>query len=357
MAFILFSKKKKTFPDFILAIWMCIIGFHILAYHFYFLGLWEKFPFLFGTTALFPLLHPPLLYLYTSYSLNGKSKLDRKDYVHFIPALVSYIHIFQVILFYSPENKMLLDKGEIDDSFFITSVLITLIISIVFYTIQSFRKLMAYRNILELNFSYEKNINLRWLRYWILGFAGVFSVVIVVIFLRQFLNIDYGFNMDLIFYFLVIALIIALGYFGIVNQGIFNAKGEDLIKKEKYEKSSLSDNKSKEIQTKLLKLMSEQKPYLNPKLSLSELANMIDTSPNELSQIINSYQKTNFYEFVNQYRIDEFKNQATLHPHYSILALAYESGFNSKSSFNDVFKRKTQQTPSKFIESLKKEST
>ena len=95
--------------------------------------------------------------------------------------------------------------------------------------------------------------------------------------------------------------------------------------------------------------MLEQKVYLNPKLTLAELANTLNTSANNLSQVINQYEKVNFFDFVNTFRIEEFKQQAKKNPHFSILALALEAGFNSKSSFNSLFKKHTGQTPSQFL--------
>ena len=75
----------------------------------------------------------------------------------------------------------------------------------------------------------------------------------------------------------------------------------------------------------------------------------VDVSPNHLSQIINQYEQKNFYDFVNAYRVEEFIQQASENPHLSILAVALDAGFNSKSSFNSVFKKHKGITPSKYM--------
>jgi len=150
---------------------------------------------------------------------------------------------------------------------------------------------------------------------------------------------------------MVILLILSLGYFGVRHQGIFTERLQVIHEKqgEKYQKSTLSESKAKAINSLLLKVMQEEKPYLNPKLTLSELAKMVNATPNNLSQVINQFQEVNFFDFINRYRIEEFKKLAIEKPHFNILALAYEAGFNSKSSFNNLFKKFTNQTPSQYI--------
>lgn len=352
---LLLTKKGNTLPDKILGVWMFIIGFHLFAYHLHYLGYWEKYPHLFGTTALFPLLHAPILFLYTAYSLNGKSKFSAKDFLHFIPALLSYIYLFRVLFFYSKEEKILLDNGAIDGTWFEGTVLTVLVVSVIIYTVFSFYLLKKYHKKMNTNFSFNENINLKWLQYWVTGFALVFGVLVFVVVSKNALGVDFGFNIDLVLYGMVILLILSLGYFGVRHQGIFTEHAQIIKEKqsEKYQKSPLNEPKAKAINSLLLKVMQEEKPYLNPKLSLSELAKMVNTTPNNLSQVINQFQGVNFFDFVNQYRVEAFKKLAIEKPHFNILALAYEAGFNSKSSFNNLFKKFTNQTPSQYIKSTK----
>jgi AraC-like DNA-binding protein len=95
--------------------------------------------------------------------------------------------------------------------------------------------------------------------------------------------------------------------------------------------------------------MEEKKPYLNPKLSLQELAQNLDISSNRLSQIINQQAEVNFHDFINQYRIEEFLRNAKSNKNYSLLALALDAGFNSKSSFNHIFKKQKGISPSLYL--------
>jgi AraC-like DNA-binding protein len=100
--------------------------------------------------------------------------------------------------------------------------------------------------------------------------------------------------------------------------------------------------------------METEKPHLNENLTLGELANNLEILPNNLSRLINEEFGKNFHEFVNAYRIDEVKKSLAdpKFAHYSLLGIAFECGFNSKSTFNSVFKQLTGKTPSAYRKSL-----
>ncbi len=100
--------------------------------------------------------------------------------------------------------------------------------------------------------------------------------------------------------------------------------------------------------------MEEEKPYLITDLSLQDLADRLNISRHQLSGLINQRHNINFYEFVNNYRVKEFilKMQDPDNQHYKMLSIAYDSGFNSKASFNRIFKQITGQTPSDYKDTV-----
>jgi AraC-like DNA-binding protein len=101
---------------------------------------------------------------------------------------------------------------------------------------------------------------------------------------------------------------------------------------------------------RLTNLMSFQMYYLDSNLNLDKLANLLALTPHQLSHVINTGFNVNFFQFVNQYRIDKAKELLMNNSNNStILAIAYESGFNSKTAFNTTFKKLTGQTPSGFM--------
>ena len=128
--------------------------------------------------------------------------------------------------------------------------------------------------------------------------------------------------------------------------------------RKKYTKSGLKDDQADDIYKKLMHLFNREEYYKKNKLSLNELASELDIHPNYLSQIINEREEKNFYEFVNSFRLEEFKRlvKHQKHKEFTLLALAYDCGFNSKSSFNRYFKKHMGRTPSSFVKSLKEQS-
>lgn len=121
--------------------------------------------------------------------------------------------------------------------------------------------------------------------------------------------------------------------------------------KPKYKRTAFSQQQAKDIERKLNQIMENEKPFLNPRLSSPDLAEVLDITTNQLSQFLNEHLNKNFYDYVNSFRLKEFlhlsKNPKYLH--LSILGLAYECGFNSKTTFNAFFKREMGVTPTEYF--------
>jgi AraC-like DNA-binding protein len=151
------------------------------------------------------------------------------------------------------------------------------------------------------------------------------------------------------------AFVILIGYFGLKQKVIFTSENiisnEDISKVQtKYSGSRLSDSESKQLASKLTDYMKSERPYLNPDLSLPQLAAELNISSHYLSRVINEQFNLNFFDFVNGYRVASFKEKINdpEFRNYSLLGIAFECGFNSKSAFNRIFKQITGITPSQF---------
>ncbi len=361
LQFLLLTKKNKTMSDKILAIWMFLIGFHLFSYCIYYLGYWDTYPHLVGIHHWVPLLHGPFLYLYIIFSLRSNQHFRRNDFLHLVPALLTFLYMCRFYFFYTTEEKVMVNNGEIDDfSIFMYISLIAFIISGITYSILSYRLLNKHRRLIDENFSYDENIDLNWLKYFIWGIGIIFLTGTIISLIREVLAIELSFNLDLIFYTEITLFIVFLGYFGIRHVGIFsdNENLSDKIvepkKQGEYKKSGLDEDVAESSHQDLLKIMQEHKPFLQPKLTLAKLAEFLDLSVNHVSQIINQYENMNFYDFVNRYRVKEFKEKIknSESRNYSILGIALDCGFNSKSSFNQVFKKTTGKTPSEYMKEI-----
>jgi AraC-like DNA-binding protein len=155
------------------------------------------------------------------------------------------------------------------------------------------------------------------------------------------------------------AFVILIGYLGLKQKVIFPA--EDMGESSggakpltKYAGSRLTESEAKEYTERLSDYMKSSKPYLNPELTLSQLAGDLGISSHFLSQVINEKFGLNFFDFVNGYRVEEFKERTSdpRYSNFSLLGIALECGFNSKSAFNRIFKQKTGLTPSQFKKTL-----
>jgi AraC-like DNA-binding protein len=221
-------------------------------------------------------------------------------------------------------------------------------------TIKLFRKLDIH---IFNNFSNATNIDLSWIRNLVLVFGIVWTALISVTVIHHVFNMfSMVFCTDGLFLSLSV-FVILIGYFGLKQKIIYG--NEDVIipvetnnTQTKYAGSKLSDSEAKQLAERVRKHMEPSKSYLNPDLTLSQLASEIGISSHLLSQVINEQFTLNFFDFVNQYRVEEFK-QRIVNPNYdsySLLGIAFDCGFNSKSALNRIFKKTTGLTPSQYKE-------
>ena len=139
-----------------------------------------------------------------------------------------------------------------------------------------------------------------------------------------------------------------------IMKSIFDSKDFIGFPKKEYKRPTLTEDDTEKYYTRLMECMKADKPFLKANLTLRDLAQMIDIHPNNMSELLNKKLGKNFSEFINQHRVETFKNIATdpKNAHLSILGLAYESGFNSKTVFNTFFKKETGMTPNQYLKSL-----
>jgi AraC-like DNA-binding protein len=122
-----------------------------------------------------------------------------------------------------------------------------------------------------------------------------------------------------------------------------------------YKKSGLSSEAADKFLNRLNEIMKTEKPYRNNRLNLSDLSGMLGISNHNMSEIINKNLETNFYDFINGFRVREVQKLIVedSEARYSILALGYEAGFSSKSAFYSSFKKVCGKTPAQYRDELK----
>jgi AraC-like DNA-binding protein len=126
------------------------------------------------------------------------------------------------------------------------------------------------------------------------------------------------------------------------------------VVKEEADEKKITVNQKENIdalKTNLASIMKKEKPFLNSKLTLQDLAEMLHVNIHTLSRVINEGYHKNFFDFINEYRIEEFKRLVNIdqYKNYTFLAIAMEVGFSSKTTFNRSFKKSTGKTPREFF--------
>lgn len=188
--------------------------------------------------------------------------------------------------------------------------------------------------------------NLNWLQ----RFGQIFMAYWAVDLIGLTIYVTIGKINQEVFYVTILCsalLINVLVFFAIRHNREFS---QGLIHKEKYKNSALSKALSQQYLDKILEVMEIQKPYLNTDFSLATLAQLSRINTYQISQVLNHELGKNFYEFVNEFRYREAKHrlQQKEYKHLTILAIALESGFTNKNTFNKVFKKHSGITPSEY---------
>lgn len=349
LSILLITKKGKAASDICLAIWLFAIGIHMTLFYVANTGRYLSFPYFLGFEIAFPFLHGPFLFLYTSLLTHQVSKKIHWAW-HFLPFVLANVVVSR-FLFAPIAHKIYVYQhhgiGYTNLMFYLNLFVIA---SGVIYILLSLWLLNRHKQKIRNEFSDIDRINLQWLRYLIWGIGGIWLVII--------------FTSDSLIFIAVTLFTFFLGYFGIRQVGIFNhspkkpqAMAPPIIEEEssapkaKYEKSTLTDISAKEIHIKLSEQMESQQLFKDPELTLGELAAVLNVHPNTLSQVINSIENKNFYDYVNEKRVEELKRIIALpaNKNFTLLSLAFDCGFNSKTSFNRNFKKATGLSPSEYL--------
>ena len=354
---LLFQKKTRAHHDTILIFWLTYLGLYIGVYAFYSHELFTHFKLLSISLISLLILHGIFLYYYVLTLVSDKKQISVKDIVHLIPFVLFNLYI--LISSFNPglSGKLNIEKvspGDNPPLIFSFFLILTAVSGTVYFllTIRLFKKLDI--NIFN-NFSNSTNVDLYWIRRLVLVFGVVWTALISVTVIHHiFRMFSMVFCTDGLFLSLSL-FVILIGYFGLKQSVIFSF--ENIILEEeatkshtKYSGSRLTDLEAKQYSEILTDHMKSAKPYLNPDLSLPQLAAELDISSHYLSQVINEQFDLNFFDFVNKYRVEAFKEKITSNEfsNFSLLGIAFDCGFNSKSAFNRVFKQTTGLTPSQY---------
>jgi AraC-like DNA-binding protein len=225
-----------------------------------------------------------------------------------------------------------------------------------FYTLASYIRIKRHRKNILMFSSQTSEVDLSWLERIV---VVMFLIVLLVIIYNVVFSLK---ALNLFMNIILLAVIYDVAFHSLKQKEIYPfsetsrveiiALNEETGTKD-LKKRLVTDDELVLIKSRLNQFMISRKPYLDPDLNLVKLAEQFGTSPHRLSYIINAGFNRNFFNFTNSYRVDEAKALLLSHKmeQYSVLGIAFESGFNSKTSFNNTFKKITGLTPSEFRKS------
>jgi len=357
---LLLVKKNKSRADKILIIWIFLLFVHQLINYFIFSGEIYSFPHWLGVQFPMPILYGVLLFFYVKEITGNKLKKNWTIVLHLLPALSSIIVAIPFYILSGTEKIYVYQQEGIGFEWYIIYQKILIVFFGLMYSIWALIIIKKHQVKIQQNFSNTDKKELQWLRYLSIGFGVIWIIVL--------------FFENRIIFSAVVVLVLFMGYFGINQLNVFHSntapeqiiddtitvKTKDNSSKqkpknntvtEKYAKSGLNEERASEIYANLLRLMDDSTSYKNEELTLVELSRILQVHPNHLSQVINEMEGKNFYNYINSLRINEFINLASLpeNKKYTIISLAYDCGFSSKSTFNKQFKLHTGKTPTEFF--------
>ncbi len=305
------------------------------------------------------LLIGPVVYFYVRSLLSADFKLSRKDWIHLVPSAL-YL-AYSLIVFVT--DKLVLGEfyfyADGRDKDLSTWYQATGLISMIFYLVLSLKLYFNYRKNAFETLSYAESVLFQWIRNFMLAFLGLLGLRILFFLLHP----EWGsFGSQFWYYLSFAAIMVYIAVSGYIHAERQTVLGNSLVIEQPEEKTD-EEVQSKVQQTppdlkpwkqKLDNVIVEKQLFRNPRLTLSGVAQELDTTSKMVSSIVNSGHDKNFNDYINSYRVEavitSLKNGdlATM----SMLGIALEAGFNSKATFNRAFKKQTGKTPMNYVESL-----
>ncbi|MBN2729027.1 MAG: AraC family transcriptional regulator [Bacteroidales bacterium] len=320
----------------------------------------------------------PFYYLYVKALTSPRFRMSRRVFLHFIPGVVFLVvSIIAYFGHYLPEARPDTPEGAIiyEDVLQVIFGYPALKFAILIYYAQfavylfmMILMLVQHKSRLGQYFSYKENISLNWL--WIfLAIYLIFSLFDTIVYYANLYE-----NASVMYFIIMILFINFLGFFGIKQSDIYLHKltaGKISVEAQKIEKpkvvaevvqqnansegkysgSSLSLDSKNELLIKIKEIMGSEFLYRDSNLSINDLAVLLNTNYKYISQVINEIEGINFYNFVNEYRVEEAKMllKDPESKKLSFEGIANLVGFHSRSAFNNSFKKFTGLTPSEFL--------
>jgi AraC-like DNA-binding protein len=291
----------------------------------------------------------PLFYLYVKSLTEKHFKLKAVQLLHFLPFCLGVIYIIPFYIQSAEYKIQFYLNFPIRTDIGLQILLVSRFVQLFLYILFTIKLLGRHSIRITHSYSSIDKIHLTWIKFLVLMFIfGIILYLMAYFTLIFFPGIS---NIPLTILYICRPLIILfVGYKGLTQPEIFS-DDDPTVHAGRYKQSTLTEEQAENYLAKLLEFMKKEKPFLKDNLTAKELAHQVGISYRHLSQIINEKLQQNFFDFINRYRVEEAKKLLAREKdkRNSILAIAYDAGFNSKTTFYTVFKKYEHRSPSQFI--------
>ena len=333
---------------------------------YYATGLIRVYPHFFGVSYHLPWIFGPLVYLYAVAASDRAWRFEKRHLIHFVPVALSLAITAPYYVMSGADKIAMYDRfvaGDVPTRLAIIDPF--KYVSGIGYSVATFMYLRKHRRRVEDSYSNTARVNLAWL-FWFAASAAAIWVMATTIRVTVANSPVRDEQVTLA----IALLVYGIGYMGLRQPEIFRyetaehpvqfvVRTASLTLDEqpradpeasRYERSGLGDTEAAELKTSLLALMGRDRPWTDCELTLADLAAKLGTTPHKLSEVLNGEIGRTFYDFVNGYRVRDVQRRIENGEARTrkMLALALDAGFASKSTFNQAFKKHTNQTPSDF---------
>jgi AraC-like DNA-binding protein len=287
------------------------------------------------------LLLGPSIYFYMLSLTQDKIVLQKKDWLHFIPPVITFVLTVLIIIFESQKSDYIRYKNMSLHSLlsYVNIIIIGSMLAYFFVSIGSIIRSIKKGNPVH---------------HWILIFLtlvfsgliiGIFGIVVI---LTQLMIMAMAIN--------IFTSVIILGIFLFSQRYPYILQHGTVTANKKKSKSRLSKIDLLELDKQLAVMMREEKFFCDEDLTLKRLSDALEVTPHQLSEYLNEHHNKNFNAYINTYRINEAKDLLIKEPNRNALSVAYASGFNSYSAFHSFFKKETGFSPADFRRSKLKDN-
>ena len=311
------------------------------------------------------LTYGPLLYLYVRHVIRPSLRFSPWNALHFIPFIVFFA--VSVVFRREPIFDDLTGFLVVDRFIPLRIVYsVTFFLSVTTYSVLSFIEIRHHQLRLRDFVSYTSAmLTLNWLKILSITFYAGYIVVFILGGL-SIINNYLPFDPYVMTFVFITFFSFAYSFYAIRQPEILEfpscadeeSEVNDLTSTERYARSGLRDEQAEEYLTRLLQYMDDEKPYIDGDLTIDDLSRKTGIPRHYITEVLNEKHGRNFFSFINEYRVREVISRIKdpKFQHYTILAIAFDSGFNSKSTFNSFFKAHMGKTPSAYREQISKSS-